>query len=80
MRKIALNHGLTFLVWATGVVVIVVAGFLVKLLFDLSVLAKNLKETSNIVNTELKPTLKELQSYMQQLSLKALRNQTIVVQ
>ena len=60
MSQIALNHGLTFLVWATGVVVIVVAGFLVKLLFDLSVLAKNLKETSNIVNTELKPALKEL--------------------
>ena len=60
MSQIALNQGLTFLVWATGVVLIVVAGFLVKLLIDLSALAKNLKETSNIVNTELKPTLNEL--------------------
>lgn len=60
MSQIALNHGLTFLAWATGVIVIVVAVFLVKLLIDLSALAKNLKETSNIVNTELKPTLKEL--------------------
>ena len=41
ISQIALNQGLTFLVWATGVVLIVVAGFLV-------------------VNTELKPTLQEL--------------------
>lgn len=60
MSQIALNQGLTFLVWATGIVVIVVAGFLVKLLFDLSTLAKNLNQTSIIVNTELKPTLNEL--------------------
>lgn len=60
MSQIALNQGLTFLAWATGIVVIVVAGFLVKLLIDLSVLTKNLNQTSVIVNTELKPTLKEL--------------------
>ena len=53
MSQIALNHGLTFLVWTTGIIFIVVAGFIVKLLIDLSALAKNLKETSNIVNTEL---------------------------
>lgn len=60
MSQIALNHGLTFLAWATGIIVIIVAGFLVKLLIDLSVLAKNLNETSVLLNTELKPTLKEL--------------------
>lgn len=60
MSQIALNQGLTFLVWATGVVLIVVAGFLVKLLIDLSTLAKNLNQTSIIVNEELKPTLNEL--------------------
>lgn len=60
MSQIALNQGLTFLVWATGVILIIVAGFVVKLLIDLSALTKNLKETSTIVNTELKPTLKEL--------------------
>lgn len=32
MSQIALNQGLTFLAWATGIVVIIVAGFLVKLL------------------------------------------------
>ena len=57
LSQIALNHGLTFLAWATGVIIIVVGGFLVKLLIDLSTLAKNLNETSIIVNTELKPTL-----------------------
>ena len=57
LSQIALNQGLTFLAWATGVVVIVVAAFLIKLLIDLSKLAKNLNETSIIVNTELKPTL-----------------------
>ena len=58
LSQIALNQGLTFLAWATGIVVLVVGGFLVKLLIDLSALTKNLNETSNIVNTELKPTLK----------------------
>lgn len=57
LSQIALNHGLTFLAWATGIIVIVVGAFLVKLLFDLSVLTKNLNETSIIVNTEIKPTL-----------------------
>lgn len=60
ISQIALNQGLTFLVWTTGIILIVVAGFLVKLLIDLSALAKNLNQTSNIVNTELKPTLQEL--------------------
>lgn len=60
LSQIALNQGLTFLAWATGVVVIVVASFLIKLLIDLSKLAKNLNETSIIVNTELKPTLENV--------------------
>ena len=58
--QIALNQGLTFLAWVTGVIVIVVAVFLVKLLIDLSALAKNLNQTSILLNTELKPTLGEL--------------------
>lgn len=57
LSQIALNNGLTFLAVATGIVILVVGGFLVKLLIDLSALAKNLNETSIIVNTELKPTL-----------------------
>ena len=57
MSQIALNQGLTFLVWATGIVLIVVAGFLIKLLIDLSKLSKNVNQTTEILNTELKPTL-----------------------
>ncbi len=63
--QIALNHGLTFLAWTTGIVILVVGGFLVKLLIDLSALSKNLNETSILVNTELKPTLKEVNETLQ---------------
>ena len=58
--QVALNQGLTFLAWATGVILLVVAVFLIKLLIDLSTLAKNVNETSIMLNTELKPTLNEL--------------------
>ncbi len=58
--QIALNQGLTFLAWATAIVIIVIAVYLVKLLIDLRELTKNLNETSILLNTELKPTLKEI--------------------
>lgn len=60
LSQVILNNGLTFLAVTTGIVVIVIAVYLVKLLKDLSELSKNLNETSILVNTELKPTLKEL--------------------
>ena len=60
ISQIALNNGLTFLAITTAIVLIVVGGFLVKLLMDLSELAKNVNTTSEILNTELKPTLNEL--------------------
>ena len=58
--QIALNQGLTFLCWATSLVIVVVGGFLVKLLIDLSKLSKNLNETSVMLNTELKPLIAEV--------------------
>ena len=64
----ALNHGLTFLVWATGIILIIVAGFLVKLLIDLSTLIKNVNQTSTMLNTELKPTLDELHETLQSVN------------
>jgi len=60
ITQIQLNQGLTFLAWATSIVGIIVAAFLVKLLIDLSALTKNINTTSVLLNTELKPTLKEL--------------------
>ncbi len=58
--QVALNQGLTFLAWVSGIILLVVAGFLVKLLIDLSALVKNINQTSILLNTELKPTLNEL--------------------
>ena len=58
--QIALNQGLTFLAWVTGIVILSVGGFLIKLLIDMSSLSKNLNETSILINTELKPTLQEI--------------------
>ena len=58
--QIVLNHGLTFLAIATGIILVVVGGFLIKLLIDLSTLTKNVDETTTIVKSELEPTLHEL--------------------
>lgn len=66
--QIALNHGLTFLAWASGIILIVIACFLVKLLMDLSTLIKNLNQTSIMLNTELKPTLDELHETLQSVN------------
>ena len=60
MSQIALNNGITFLTVSTGIVVLVVAGFIIKLIIDISKLTKNLTETTELINTELKPTLKEV--------------------
>lgn len=57
---ILLYQGLTFLACATGVMLIIVGGFLIKLLIDLSKLTKNVDETTTIVKAEIEPTLKEL--------------------
>lgn len=55
-----LYNGLAFLIYATGIIFVVIAYVVVKLLMDLSKLTKNLDETTTIVKTELKPTLNEL--------------------
>lgn len=65
LSQVALNQGLTFLAWATGIVIIVVACFLIKLLIDLSKLSKNLNQTTEILNTELKPTLEAVSETLQ---------------
>ena len=60
VSQVVLNNGITFLAVSTGVMVLVVGGFIIKLLVDLSKLAKNANETTLLLNTELKPTLTEL--------------------
>ena len=55
-----LYHGLTFLAYATGIIIILVGVMLVKVLFDLSKLTNNINNTTNIVKEELVPTLKNV--------------------
>ena len=57
---IHLYQGLTFLVCATGAMLILVGGFLINLIINLSKLTKNVDETTTIVKAEIEPTLKEL--------------------
>ena len=60
MATTELYQGLTFLSYATGVIVILVGIMLVKVLFDISKLTRNIDETTTIVKTELEPTLKNI--------------------
>lgn len=66
--QIALNHGLTFLAVATGIIVVIVGGFLAKLVFDFSKLTKNLDETTSIVKSELEPTLQEVNNALKSIN------------
>jgi len=66
--QVALNQGLTFLAWVSGFILLIVAGFLIKLLIDLSALVKNVNQTSILLNTELKPTLSELNETLQSIN------------
>lgn len=60
METAQLYQSLTFLAYATGVIVILVGAMLIKVLFDLSKLANNVDETATIIKTELVPTLKNI--------------------
>ena len=55
-----LYQGLTFLAYATGIIVILVGIMLIKVLFDLSKLTNNINDTANTVKEELVPTLKNV--------------------
>ncbi|MBQ3048091.1 MAG: hypothetical protein IJD48_03655 [Clostridia bacterium] len=60
METAQLYQGLTFLSYSTGIIVILVGIMLVKVLFDVSKLTKNIDETTTIIKTELEPTLKNI--------------------
>lgn len=68
LSQIILNHGLTFLVIVTAIVIGVIGYYAVRLLMDLSTLTKNVNDTSLMLNTELKPTLKELNETMRSVN------------
>ncbi len=63
-----LYQGLTFLAYATGIIVILVGLMLVKVLFDLSKLTANINETANIIKDELTPTLKNVNKSVEIIS------------
>ena len=50
------------------VAIIIVLGFLVKLLFDSIKLVNNLNETTTMVKNEIEPTLKELNKTLENLN------------
>jgi len=66
--QIILNHGLTFLAVSTGIILVVVGGFLIKLLIDLSKLTKNVDATTTIVKSEIEPTLEELNKALKSIN------------
>ena len=68
METAHLYQGLTFLAYATGAIVILVGIMLAKVLFDLSKLTNNIKETVVVVKTELMPTLKNINKSVEIIS------------
>lgn len=68
MDTIHLYQSLTFLAYATGVIIILVGVMLIKVLFDLSKLTRNINETTDIVKKELEPTLKNVNKSVEILS------------
>jgi len=65
---ILLNHGLTFLAFATGMIIVVVGGFLIKLLIDLSKLTNNVNDTTTVVKSEIEPTLHEFNNALKSIN------------
>ena len=68
METAYLYQSLTFLAYAPGVIIILVGIMLIKVLFDLSKLTKNLNETTDIIKVELTPTLKNVNKSVEILS------------
>ena len=66
--QILLNNGIAFLAIATGIMLVVVGGFLIKLIVDLSKLAQNVDETTTVVRNELRPTMRELNESLHTLN------------
>jgi predicted PurR-regulated permease PerM len=68
MATTELYQGLTFLSYSTGIIVILVGIMLVKVLFDISKLTRNIDETATIIKMELEPTLKNINKSVEIIS------------
>ena len=53
-------QGLTFLIWTTAVILIILSGFVAKLLWDIARLTRTVNETTSVIKEELTPTLKNI--------------------
>ena len=58
--ELQLSQGLTFLAWTGGLFLIIIGGFLAKLLFDLSKLVQSVNKSADIVQKELNPIMKNV--------------------
>lgn len=52
--------GLTFLSWASGILLIIAGVFVIKLVIDLSVLVRNLNKSAKVINNEIEPIMKNI--------------------
>ena len=68
METAQFYQSLTFLAYATGIMVVFVGIMLVKVLFDLSKLTRNINETTDVIKAELIPTLKNVNKSVEILS------------
>lgn len=65
---ILMNNGIAFLAIATGIMLVVVGGFLIKLIIDVSKLAQNVDMTTTVVRNELRPTMREINESLHTLN------------
>lgn len=65
---------LEFLMYTTIILMVIIAGFIIKLLADLSNLVKSIQNIAIVVKHELEPTLKELKNTI--VSLNSLASMT----
>jgi len=68
MELTQLYQGLTFLAYATGIIVILVGIMLFKLAFDLSKLTRNVNNTVDVLKEELIPTVKNVNKSVEIIS------------
>ena len=68
MSEAALHNSLIFLIYTTGIVLVLVSVFLIKLLIDLSRFTNNVNSTLNVLKSELEPTSSELKASLKSIN------------
>lgn len=68
MEITELYKGLTFLAYASGIIIIIIGIMLTVVLFNITKLTKNINETTTLIKTELEPTLKNVRQSVEIVS------------